>query len=823
MFEKELKFIDGFNASRIKKLGNYLTFGEMVAANLHPAVMRYISAEIDFIIYNDRKKITHDSVFSYSGREINELFIKMSEIIKRDKKFSSDFLSETAYKASNFNINFLIQPKATLMKFVFGDESEMSVSEIQQSLNYLYYYDYINSVFNNYFSKKRVLTLSSEDFEDLLTKIQLNTFKKSSSALISNMLVSIGDFFNIGSVDKAIVPINAVQIYFHELGQPKFEKRIDDFRKREDKGNLKIEDIVRILFSESAVGIVKIEEVVPEKPVEPAVPVDDETAGEKVLELVAEMKTNAPVEEKIEDEIVQERPKISIEEPLETENITAKADMKEAAEIEKTVVPEEEPVAENKEKIVETVKPVIDEVSEDVQDYEKDEQKLEHIIEEVSEDKASSQQSEPESIIATKDAEDEPEIPAEKLNISETESVLEENLETVLPNSDELGKSTSPQKDSTKSIDDIFEEFIPAKPEIVNHVIENTIPDFISHNEYKEVEIENKKLNSSHNEIKHPVSEEKNDIEQTEQKVTASKIDTMFEEIKKAEIPEKNTRDTELLSNTYEDEINISSNSVLQTDEKTLNEPQISVPTHFESENKNIIDDKDEIKEKQTEFRLSATQHLQKENDLSLKKTSESEEKKAKMHSISELKEKIFGSISDEISAQQGLISKMPSMSKESIQQNKSIPQTEPVKNEIQHQAAPPRTQTSENKPPVSQKLKFVLPEDEEEKTEIRFFSPGPKQEEKAPVKKLKYNASGPVERRLKASKLVLDKRINKILEVVFDNDMDDFAGAIDLLAECPSPGEAHTLIDMIAGQHRLDPSQREVDLFKKLVNEYFI
>ncbi|NLT50395.1 MAG: hypothetical protein GXX85_05705 [Ignavibacteria bacterium] len=810
MFEKELKYIDGFNASRIKKLGNFLTYGELAAANLHPAVLRYISAEIDYIIYNDRKKITRDSVFSYSGREINELFIKMAEIIKRDKKFSSDFLSETAQKASNFNMNFLIQPKTTLLKFVFGDASEMPVAEIQQSLNYLYYYDYINSVFQNYFSKKRVLTVSAEDFEDLLIKIQQNTFKKSSSALISNMLVSIGDFFNIGSVDKAIVPINAVQIYFHELGQPKFEKRIDDFRKREEKGNLKIEDIVRILFSESAVGIVKIEDVVPEKPVEPVVPVDDETAGEKVLELVAEMKTNAPVEEKIEDEIIQERPKISIDAPLKTENTDNKAEIEESAEIEKIVLPESEPVENNKEKTIEPVNLVVDEVSEPAPEFEKTELKIEHIVEEVTADKVKIPEIKTESILSAKDTEDEPEIPAEKLNISETESVLEENLDTILQNADKVEKSAIHSEDSTKSIDDIFEEFIP--------VSENTIRDFISHNEHKEVEIENKTVNASQDDIKHPDSEEKAEIVKTEQKAPASKIDTMFEEIKPAEVTDKKSQETEFLSKPYEEEINKSFHSILQTDEKTLNEPQISVPSQFELENKNIVDDKDEIKEKQTEFRLSATQH----DNQGLKKNPESEEKKAKMHSISELKEKIFGNISDEISAQQGLISKLPDLPKETAA-SKQHNEPETFKNSPIPPINPVKTNVTESRPVSNQKLKFVLPEDEEEKTEIRFFSPGPKQEEKAPVRKLKFTSNGPVERRLKASKLVLDKRINKILEVIFDNDMDDFAGAIDLLAECPSPGEAHTLIDMIAGQHRLDTSQREVDLFKKLVNEYFI
>lgn len=276
MFEKEIKFIDDFNSGRIKNLGSFVTFSELSRANLHPAVMKYISAEIDYLIFNDRKKLLKDSIFDYSSFEVNNLFSKMGDIIKRDKKFSNDYITELALMASAFNLNFLTQPKTTLSRFVFEDNDELSVNEVKQSLKYIYYYDYIYNILLSYFNKKRILTISADDFGELIDKIQRNTFQKNSSSIISNMLVSMADFFNIGSVDKTVAPISAVQIYLHEAGLTKLEKRVDDYRKHEEKIKLKIDDIVRILFSESPVEVVKIEDV------------DEETEPEEVIDETSE-------------------------------------------------------------------------------------------------------------------------------------------------------------------------------------------------------------------------------------------------------------------------------------------------------------------------------------------------------------------------------------------------------------------------------------------------------------------------------------------------------------------------------------------------------
>ena len=69
-------------------------------------------------------------------------------------------------------------------------------------LNYLYYYDYIKNVFNQYLSKKKINTLSQVEFEVILNKIDKAVITSQSDDIIDNVLFSIGDFHNIGGINQ---------------------------------------------------------------------------------------------------------------------------------------------------------------------------------------------------------------------------------------------------------------------------------------------------------------------------------------------------------------------------------------------------------------------------------------------------------------------------------------------------------------------------------------------------------------------------------------------------------------------------------------------
>ena len=76
--------------------------------------------------------------------------------------------------------------------------------------------------------------------------------------------------------------------------------------------------------------------------------------------------------------------------------------------------------------------------------------------------------------------------------------------------------------------------------------------------------------------------------------------------------------------------------------------------------------------------------------------------------------------------------------------------------------------------------------------------------------------------RSIDISVLLDNKKIPKIIEVVFDYDMEDFAKAIEEISESKSEEEALKIIDNIASKAFLDKSIKEIKLFKSIISEFF-
>jgi len=211
MFEKEIKFIADFNLNKIKSLGSFITFDKILNSGVHPAVIQYISAELDFLINEDRKKLLQQSVFDYSGPEVAKYFNLVTQEVKKTKKISYEDIKKLVVQAVSFNINYLIRPNWALTKIVFNEETSKSTEEINLILNYVYYYDYIKNIFNSLLQKRKIVILSLTEFESILNKIDRELFETQAQKLIENALVSIAEFSNLGSGHKTRISPNSIE------------------------------------------------------------------------------------------------------------------------------------------------------------------------------------------------------------------------------------------------------------------------------------------------------------------------------------------------------------------------------------------------------------------------------------------------------------------------------------------------------------------------------------------------------------------------------------------------------------------------------------
>ncbi len=354
MFEKEIKFISDFSLNKIKKLGSFFTFEKLLNSNIHPAILQYINSELDYLIYQDRNKLLQKSVFDYSGSEISKYFNLIGNEIKKNKKVSYEDIKKLLIQAVSFNINFTVRPKWSLIKLVYEGSEVKSVEEIKMILNYLYYYDYIKNVFGQYLEKKKIFSLSQVEFEVILNKIDKAVLSSQSDDIIDNVLFSIGDFHNIGGINKTKISLNSFELFLKEKNLIDQLLKLRKSFPSDAKQKYDIEDIQTVLYSYGAVDIKleSFEEEIPEEQFEEDITEinDQEIEHEAVIVIDKEVELNNETV-LVEDIEIEEIPEVNILEQVENDDsgdIEAKSNddvvegLNEEIEAEKVSLQEEE-------------------------------------------------------------------------------------------------------------------------------------------------------------------------------------------------------------------------------------------------------------------------------------------------------------------------------------------------------------------------------------------------------------------------------------------------------------------------------------------------
>ncbi len=261
MFENEIKFISDFTLNKVKELGSFITIEKFLAIDIHPSIKKYVEGEIDYLISEDRKKLIENSLFDYSGTEISNYFNLIGNEIKKTKKISFEDIKNIVLQAVSFNANYVVRPKWSLSKLIFGNNKSVSVNELKMMLRYTYYYDYLNNVFIAYLSKKKILNITVTEFELIVNKIDRELFTLHQSKLVDNALYAIADYFSIGGLNKSNVSVEAVENFLKEKNLTELLFKLKRAYSNSSKKKADIEDIRKVLYSTLSIDSPFVEEV----------------------------------------------------------------------------------------------------------------------------------------------------------------------------------------------------------------------------------------------------------------------------------------------------------------------------------------------------------------------------------------------------------------------------------------------------------------------------------------------------------------------------------------------------------------------------------
>jgi len=330
MFEKEIEFIYNYYLNKIEKLNSFVTFDQLASANLHPALLQYVSAEIDYLIFEDRQKLLKESLFDYSGDKINEYFTKISEEIKLTKKFSKDYISKLLLHATSFNVNYVVRPNWSLLQFIFENEDEKYVSEVKQILNYLYYYPYYKRILTNYFNKKHLYRISEEELSGVLDKIDKINLENNYEEVVNESLSNIVDFINIGEVGSNRISKDVIEYFLIDKNFEEPSRILDEKLAGSSNDKSKIDEYREIILSLQE----KEEEqtVQPEEEGQVEQAEEDVQSNEENLNIEEEVSTKEEIiaeENELEDETREEEFEIDSEVSKQTESEEVDNDIEE--------------------------------------------------------------------------------------------------------------------------------------------------------------------------------------------------------------------------------------------------------------------------------------------------------------------------------------------------------------------------------------------------------------------------------------------------------------------------------------------------------------
>ena len=249
MFENEIKFISDFTLNKVKELGSFITIEKFLAIDIHPSIKKYVEGEIDYLISEDRKKLIENSLFDYSGTEISNYFTLIGNEIKKTKKISYEDIKNIVLQAVSFNANYVVRPKWSLSKLIFGNNKSVSVNELRLMLNYTYYYEYLNNVSLAYLSKKKILNITVTEFELIVNKIDRELFMLHQSKLVDNALYAIADYFSIGGLNKSTVTVESVENFLKEKNLTELLFKLKRAYSNSAKKKADIDEIRKVLYS----------------------------------------------------------------------------------------------------------------------------------------------------------------------------------------------------------------------------------------------------------------------------------------------------------------------------------------------------------------------------------------------------------------------------------------------------------------------------------------------------------------------------------------------------------------------------------------------
>lgn len=205
-----------------------------------------------------------------------------------DKKDFEDLL----HKAIVFNINYIIKPKSTLLKFLFGERETRPAAFILNRLKYFQFYGYYITNIEDFIAVNSLEVVSYNQIDHLLSEVNRNIYEEISGRHSQPHRMSLVKllyyfFHDLGENNPINIklPRKILSAYFSDKGYFEIKKKIDGF------------------FSDEIFIQEVIELIDPENKKLPREEAEDEITEEQIRQIISKAKTEFINKENADKEI----------------------------------------------------------------------------------------------------------------------------------------------------------------------------------------------------------------------------------------------------------------------------------------------------------------------------------------------------------------------------------------------------------------------------------------------------------------------------------------------------------------------------------------
>lgn len=221
MFEKEIADLRQIIEKNTIANAESIALRHVLESNIPLNVKNFFKAEVEWLLFEEKKKEQHSSHFNYGHEDIQLLQEQMDMLLVFHYTFDRKNFSASLDRCAHFLFNYLCRPQWTLENFLFEDSDSITIENLKRKFAFCTDYRYYWSILDQYCHAKNITDIVKSDMIHLIKKIDNEIVRSHSAAELAKMTEPFFNFVayiqsSIGQNKEPSLPTKSLVYFFDD-------------------------------------------------------------------------------------------------------------------------------------------------------------------------------------------------------------------------------------------------------------------------------------------------------------------------------------------------------------------------------------------------------------------------------------------------------------------------------------------------------------------------------------------------------------------------------------------------------------------------------